>query len=89
MSETKLCASCKHYRRNWRTLWEPYCARRVITYSSVITGETKTKPELVDCSSERLIASKGSNFEFWTIVAERDLPEHYCGNSGRYWEAQE
>jgi hypothetical protein len=55
----------------------------------VITGETKTKPELVDCSSERLIATKGSNFEFWTIVAERDLPEHYCGNSGRYWEAQE
>ena len=88
MSETKLCASCKHYRRNWRTLWEPYCARRVITYSSVITGETKTKPELVDCSSERLIASKGSDLEFLMIQLGNCSPEEYCGKSGRYWEAQ-
>lgn len=21
MTETKLCKDCKHYRRNWRTLW--------------------------------------------------------------------
>jgi len=88
MSETKLCASCKHYRRNWRTLWEPYCARRVITYSSVITGETKTKPELVDCSSERLIATKGSDLEFLMIQLGNCSPEEYCGKSGRYWEAQ-
>ena len=89
MSETKLCASCKHYRRNWRTLWEPYCARRVITYSSVITGETKTKQKLNHCSSERLVARNGSDLELLMTQLEICSPKEYCGIIGRYWEAQE
>lgn len=85
---TKLCKDCKHYRRNWKTLWVSCCARKVVTYTSVITGESKTKPELENCTSQRLVASKGSDFEFWTIVAEKELPEYYCGIIGRYWEAK-
>ena len=84
-----LCKDCKHYRQNWRTLWEPCCARKVATYSSIITGETKTKPELIDCSSERLIARNGSNLEFLMMQLEICFPKEYCGNSGRYWEARE
>ena len=85
---TKLCKDCKHYRCNWKTIWSPYCARKVVTYSSVITGETTTKAELKSCTSQRLVAWGGSDMEFWAIRAEKELPEYYCGKSGRYWEAK-
>lgn len=85
---TKLCKDCKHYRCNWKTLWEPYCARKVVTSTSVITGEITTKTELERCTYQRLIARKGSEFEFLILSAEKDFLESYCGKSGRYWEVK-
>lgn len=88
MTETKLCKDCKHYRCNWKTIWSPYCARKVVTCTSVITGETTTKTELEPCASQRLVARGSSDLELWLIVAEKDLSDKYCGKSGRHWEAK-
>ena len=85
---TKLCKDCKHYRRNWKTLWVSCCARKVVTYSSVITGESKTKPELESCTSQRLVAGGDSDLEFLMTQLEICSPNEYCGKSGRYWEAK-
>ena len=59
---TKLCKDCKHYRCNWKTLWEPCCARKVVTSTSVITGETTTKTKLERCTTQRLIEKGITHF---------------------------
>ena len=85
---TKLCKDCKHYRCDWKTLWEPCCARKVVTSTSVITGETVTETKPERCTTQRLIAREGSDLECWILVAEKEFLESYCGKSGRYWEAK-
>lgn len=85
MTETKLCKDCKHYRCNWKTIWSPYCARKAVTYTSVITGETTTETELELCTLQRLVAMRNSDF-WWMTSAE--MEDRFCGKSGRHWEAK-